>query len=342
MIRTALVGFGKSAKVFHLPFLEILPQYTITAFVSSRVDEINARYPQAKVYSHIAELAEDKDIDLVIINSPTFLHYEQAKILLQAGKHLVVEKPFTVKHTEAKELIELAANKGLKLTVYHNRRWDNGFLTLRKLIDQNILGEIYHYEVNYDRWRPIVQSRWREQDTAGAGILYDLGSHMIDQMLILFGEPDDVIPDIQCQREGSLVTDYFHLIFKYGRMRAVLRASSLVQASPNHLLVHAANASLWHNNMDPQEQALIQGLSPSLPSWGIDSQSVTKLVRNVDGNRQEILVNTERGSYQSFYELMAKAILYNEPVPVDANEILPVIKILENLNSPITNTHFQK
>lgn len=329
VIKTAVVGYGKSAKIFHLPYLLSIPDFEIKAFVSSQVDDISKNFPDSKVYSSVEELSLNMDIDLVIICSPTFLHYKQAKTLLEAGKHLVIEKPFTVTSKEASELIQLAKEKNLKLSVYHNRRWDSPFLTLKKLISENKLGEIYHYEVHYDRWRPSVQDRWREKDIEGSGILYDLGSHVIDQVLELFGKPESIIHDLESQREGSETIDYFHLIFKYKKMRAVLHASSLVQAPRDHLVVHGSKASFVHSLMDPQELQLMQGLKPS----DIKKQESAQIIFNDGAKLVYETITTQAGAYENFYLQMARAIKSNEPLPVNPQAVVENIKIIEKLNN---------
>jgi len=227
MIKTAIVGYGKSAQIFHLPFLLNNPNYQITAFCSSQIQSLSEKFPSARIYSRVEDLAGDSDIDLVVICSPSFLHYSQAKILLNGGKNLVVEKPFCLKSAQAEELISLAEQKNLKLSVYQNRRWDSGFLTLKKLIADDILGEINFYEAHIDRWKPLVQQRWREDSIEGAGIIFDLGAHLIDQVISVMGEPEAISADKLAQRPGALVEDYFHLVFKDSLKNEVLRRNPL-------------------------------------------------------------------------------------------------------------------
>lgn len=303
MINVGIVGYGKSAKIFHLPLLRILDEFSIEAFVSSQEELILENYPQAKVYKDLNHLLFESKVNLVIITTPNHLHYSQAKAALLAGKHVVIEKPFVIDPQDGRELIELAHEKNLKLSVYHNRRWDKGFMALQQLIAQNVLGEINHYEVHYDRWRPQVLNRWRESDENGAGLLYDLGSHMIDQVLFLFGKPDEIIADIEKQRKDAKSIDYFHLIFKYRRMRAILHASCLAKNPGPHLIVHGLEDSFIETEMDHQEADLMEGLNPT--------------------------------TYQLFYKQMARAILRNEPVPVDPEDALRVIEIIHDLEKVI-------
>lgn len=301
MIKVGIIGFGKSAKIFHLPSLKILAdKFTVTAFLSSQEELIRKEYPNAKVYSEIENFLNDPQIDLVIITSPNHLHYEQAKASLIAGKHVIIEKPFVVHPEDGEELINIAKTKNLKLSVYHNRRWDKGFLSAQELINNNSLGDIYHYETHFDRWRPEATDNWRNNLGLGSGLLYDLGSHLIDQALFLFGEPDEIIADLDIQRPNSKSIDYFHLIFKYkSKMRAILHASCLTQNPGNHITVHGSKGTFIEKDLDPQENNLAKGLAPT--------------------------------SYQNFYKQMAEAISENASVPVEANTALSVIKIIHKI-----------
>jgi scyllo-inositol 2-dehydrogenase (NADP+) len=335
-IQTAIVGYGKSAKVFHLPYLNSISNFEIKAFVSSQESNIKKNFPSSSIYSSLEELCLDSNIELVVLCSPTFLHYDQAKILLEANKHLVIEKPFTVTVKEAEELVKIAQERNLKLSVYHNRRWDSPFLTLKQLIKEGKLGDIHHYEVHYDRWRPNVQERWREKNIQGSGILYDLGSHVIDQVLDLFGQPKDIIQDIECQRIGSETIDYFHLIFKYEKMRAILHASSLVQAPRDHLVVHGSKASFIHELMDPQEAQLMLGKSPS----AIKKQETAKIFFKKGDSVIEETISTISGGYEEFYLQMAKSISTNEEVPINPIDVIENIRIIEKLSNKVSNfTH---
>lgn len=328
MIKAAIIGFGKSARVFHIPLVQTISEIEVTALVSSKINEVKKIFPRADVYDKIEDLLKDNSINLVIITTPNSLHYSQVKASLLAGKHVVVEKPFVINPAEGEELAVIAKKSNLKLAIYHNRRWDNGILTLKELIANNILGDIYHYEVRYDRWRPNIVDRWRERDEPGSGTLYDLGSHMIDQALYLFGKPDEVIADIQKQRPGAVATDYFHLVFKYAdcNRRVILHSSCLARNFGSHIVVHGSKATFVQNSMDPQEEMLMKGFGPNSPDWGKAQQEDTFLYYYDKQN--ELIkepIKPELGSYEKFYKLMVEAILYDKPVPVSAEEAVDVI-----------------
>lgn len=328
MINTAILGYGKSANTFHLPFLKILEDFNVTTFVSSKNDLILKNYPHAKIYQDIDLLVKDEEVDLVVITTPSFLHYNQAKILLEAGKHLVVEKPFTVRSSEAQELVDYAKKMNLKLTVFQNRRWDSGFLQLKKIISENRLGDINYYQVNFDRWRPDLQNRWREEDIDGSGILYDLGVHLIDQAINLFGEPDSIISDIDKQRPGSKTVDYFHIVFKYAEARIVLHASCLALSSGDHIVVHGSKASFRQKELDQQEGLLLAGIMPQSTEWNLKNLVSSQLISSE--SKYELL---NEGCYIDFYKQLAEAIMYDAPVPVDPGDSVSVIKIIEEISS---------
>lgn len=337
-IKTAIVGYGKSAKVFHLPYLAFMPEFEIVAFVSSQKESIKKDFPNQIIYDSVEELAQNPEIELVVLCSPTFLHHSQALTLLKAKKHLVVEKPFTVTHQEAQELVDVAQSLNLKLSVYHNRRWDSPFLTLKKLIAEEKLGEIFHYEVHFDRWRPNVQDRWRDKNIPGSGILYDLGSHMIDQIICLFGEPEEIIADLDSQRKEAGAIDYFHLIFKYKKMRAILHSSSLVQAPREHLVVHGSKASFVHKDMDSQESQLMNGKN----LLNIHKQNSSQLFFQDGANTLMEPISSVPGSYENFYLLMSKAIIEDHELPVDPKSVVKCIKILEDIETLSTDLQKSK
>lgn len=329
-IKTALVGFGKSAMTFHLPLLECINGYEIASIVSSRKDVVKSRLPNVEVYKNLNEMLTKSEIDLVIITTPNQLHYPQAKESILAKKHVVVEKPFVLNSLHGEELIELANKNNIKLSVYHNRRWDAGYLTLKKLVENGELGKINLYEARYDRYKPEVVDRWREQDIDGAGILWDLGSHLIDQALQLFGQPEDIISDTAIQKAGGKSIDYFHIVFKYPMHRVILRSSSLTQNKTIHITTQGEKGTFIRHNLDPQEESLKNGYSPKWEKWGIDNIENTFIYKN-DGNKTNI--NVEKGCYEKYYKLLARAIKNNESVPVLPKDALDVVKIIHQIES---------
>lgn len=234
-IGVGIVGFGFSSTTFHIPLLQTIEEYDIRAVLSSKEEVVKEALPHANVVSTIDELVKRADIDLVVITSPNTTHFPYVKEAILNGKHVVVEKPFVVSIEEGEELISLAEQHNVVLSVYHNRRFDNDFLTIKKLLEEDRIGNVYAYEAHFDRFRPHVRDRWREKNLPGSGILYDLGSHLIDQALSLFGKPNAISADVIKQRPGAEIDDYFHIVLHYGVKRVILRSSSYVK-KPVHTL----------------------------------------------------------------------------------------------------------
>jgi scyllo-inositol 2-dehydrogenase (NADP+) len=228
---------------------------------------------------------------------------------------VVVDKPFATSVHEAETLIALAESKGLFLSVYQNRRWDGDFLTVKHCIESGMLGTVYHYEAHFDRFRPLIKPGWREGTGRGAGIVYDLGAHLIDQALQLFGLPRAVSADIITQRSAGQADDYFHIVLDYGRMRAVLHASTLVCEPGPHFAVHGDGGSFLKYGMDSQEEALKSGKRPGDPGWAVDASEAFGELVSADGSRKRI--PTLVGGYERYYQGVAAALLHKGDNPVD-------------------------
>jgi scyllo-inositol 2-dehydrogenase (NADP+) len=329
-IKVGIIGYGLSGSVFHAPLIEAADGLRLQAIVSSQATKVHKDYPNVDVFPDVDALLSNGEIDAVIVTTPNTTHYEFAKKAIMAGKHVVVEKPFTNTTKEADELIALAKEKGVLLTVYQNRRWDNDFLTIRRLLESKVLGELSTYEAHYDRFRPAVQDRWREQDLPGSGILYDLGAHLIDQALTLFGMPKTIWADLRCERAGAKATDYFHLVLGYDQMRAILHSSSLVCEPGPRYLLHGNKGSFLKTGLDPQEGQLKKGRRPGDVGWGEDCpENFGKMTANLNGLLLKSTIQTLPGSYQSFYEGLYEAIEFEKEVPVFAEEARDVIRIIE-------------
>lgn len=330
MLSVGLIGFGYSAATFHAPFLETVEGLSLTAIATSKPDKVAAQHPHTRLFTNADDLLADPGIDLVVITSPNTLHYSQTRAALQAGKHVVVEKPFTITSREADELVALAEQRGLMLSAYHNRRWDNDFLTLRRVIDSGLLGTIHDYEAHFDRYRPEVRDRWREHDLPGSGILYDLGPHLIDQALVLFGPPATVFADLRRQRPGAQATDSFHLVLDYEQCQVILSAGMLVRALGPHFTVHGDKGSFVKYGLDPQEDELKRGARPGGPNWGADPPDrYGTLTTEVGGLAIETRIPTEQGCYQAYYQGVADAILNRRPPPVPATQARDTIRVIE-------------
>ena len=253
-IGTGIIGFGLSGKVFHAPFLHTNQGFEIKKIVERHKQESKSTYPYAQVVDDYNELLKDPEIELIVICTPNTSHFSMVKDCLKAGKHVIVEKPFTPTSKEADELIKLADSLGRKIFVYQNRRWDGDFLTIKKILKTGVLGNIQEYEAHFDRFKPEINSlAWREFPIPGAGILYDLGSHLIDQALALFGTPISVKADIQSQREGGEADDYFKLILKYNSLNVILTAGMLVEELGPRFVIHGVLGSYVKYGIDQQE-----------------------------------------------------------------------------------------
>lgn len=300
-IRVGLVGYGLGGSVFHAPLIRACERMELVAVLTSRdvpkrVGSLNRVFEQS---------------DLVVISSPNPTHFPIAREALNAGKHVVVDKPFTVTVEEADTLIRLAGDRRRVLTVFHNRRWDSDFLTLRRTLPR--LGNISLFEAHWDRFRPAIKEGWRETAEAGSGLWNDLGPHMVDQALQLFGMPDAVSADIVAQRPAAAADDYFDVALHYGTRRVCVRASSLVAAPRPRFAVHGDAGSFVKHGLDPQEPALKSGANPRDPEFGTDKKDGTLV--HPDGQIER--VPSERGNYLAFYEAVADSILDGAAVPVE-------------------------
>ena len=332
IINVGLIGFGVSGEYFHAPFITTLPGWSLKSVVSSRGEKILQRYPHVRILNNSAELMTDPEIDVVIITTPNITHFPLAREALLANKHVVVEKPFVLNLAEGKELSLLANAQRKILTVYQNRRWDNSFLTLKKLMRNNILGPLLEVEIHFDRYRPFIHlEKWREHDLPGSGLLYDLGSHLLDQALQLFGVPQKYCINVGIQRRDGVNDDYFHILFQYDRLRVILHAGSVVAASPAHYVAHGELGSFVKWELDPQEAQLRRGMLPSQPEFGWDG-SLAELTLVDKNNPQQLIkmsCSQERGDYATFYRQLYRAIIEGEQPPVLMNEALELIRWIE-------------
>ena len=326
-IRTGLIGYGTAGAVFHAPLIAAAPGLRLTAIASRRADEIARDFPEAKAYENPQSLIDDPDIELVVVATPNETHAALARAALEAGKHVVVDKPFTLDAGEAEALIALADAAGRKLSVFQNRRWDSDFLTVRRLVDDGRLGEIAYYEAHFDRFRPEIKQGWRETEAPGAGLLYDLGAHLIDQALVLFGLPQAVTADVTRQRAAARADDYFHVVLDYGRRRAVLHASVLVRDPGPRYLVHGDGGSFVKYGIDGQEAALREGRRPGGEGWGEDDPALFGRFTDADGTAATI--DSLPGRYTAYYNGIAASIRDDAPLPVEARDARDVIRVIE-------------
>ncbi len=327
-INTAIIGFGMSARVFHSPLIEACEEFHIKTVYSSNEDKVLEKIPYTKATNSIEEIFEDSEIDLIVICGPNHTHYDLTKQALIKGINVVVEKPFVASVNEGKELIEIAKKQNKILSVFHNRRWDCDFLAVKDIIKNNQLGDIQLFETFYDRWRPITRDgKWREKPGVATGILYDLGSHLIDQVIELFGVPQAVFGDIVDQKENYGIDDYFHLILKYDKTRVIIRGNSF-SLSPQRFHILGNKANYLKTGIDPQAEKLDQGIDPLSSNFGKEDHIQSGKLITPDGER---LINSPHGNYMSYYKQLAEAIKENNPQlnPVKPQDALQVIKIIE-------------
>lgn len=330
-INTALCSFGMSGWVFHAPFIHVHPGFNLYAVWERTKNLAQEKYPSVKTFRTLEDMLADENIELVIVNTPSLTHYEYTKQVILAGKHLIVEKPFTATVAQAEELIELADKKNVKLSVYQNRRYDSDFRTVKKILDEGWLGKIVDAEIHYDRFTPELSYKvHKETPTAGVGCLYDLGSHLIDQALQLFGMPLAVFADIASNRPGSQVDDYFDLKLFYPSHRMTLKSSYYVREALPGNIFHGTNGSFIKPKTDVQETDLQAGKVPGTDDWGIEPEKEKGLLHTEkDGRIIKELIPSLKGNYGDYYDAMYDAIRNDKPVPVSAKDGMLVIKIVE-------------
>jgi len=327
-VKVALVGFGFAGQTFHAPLISSTPGMILDTVVSSDPAKVHVRHPQARVVAHAPEAFADPEIDLVVIAAPNAMHAPLATAALAHGKHVVVDKPFALDVQQAREVVAQAERANRIVSVFQNRRWDSDFLTLRALMDQGSLGEIVEFHSHFDRYRPSVADRWRERDLPGSGLWFDLGPHLLDQALQLFGPPQAVFADLGRQRDSAHVDDYFQVLLRYPRLRVSLHGGSLVAANGLRLAVHGTRASYVKHGMDAQEDALREGIVPGAAGWGEDRQPGKLHTPGDTGNSIETVPGVP-GDYIAFYRAMHAAIVHGHRAPVSADDALQVMALLE-------------
>ena len=330
-IKTALLSYGMSGKVFHAPFLELHPGFELLGSWERSKKLIKEDYPEVISYSSLESILEDKTIDLVIVNTPIDTHFEYAKKVLLAGKHAIVEKAFTSNVAEAKELAALAKEKGLKLSVFQNRRWDSDFKTVKSIVDKNVLGEIVEAEFHFDRYNPVLSPKvHKETVNSGSGIMKDLGPHIIDQALYLFGLPNAVFADIRFIRANSVVDDYMDVLLYYTNFRLRLKAGFFVREPNPSYVIHGKKGSFLKSRGDVQEDELKLGKKPNLPNWGTEKEGQEGLLHTeIEGKIIKEKTPTLQGNYYDFFDGVYQCLTNGKIEPVTAQDGVNVMQIIE-------------
>ncbi|CEG70993.1 hypothetical protein RMATCC62417_06795 [Rhizopus microsporus] len=339
-INVGVVGFGMSARVFHCPLIVSSPYLHLAAVVERKSDKSKDVYPWISVFKNTDDLFASSEVDLVVITTPNGSHYPLALQALKSGKHVVVEKPFTITSQEAEELCRVAKETGLICSVYQNRRWDGDFLTVKKLINAGHLGRLVEFESHFDRFRNFVKAGWREQsDAPGSGMLYDLGAHLIDQALSLFGMPKTVYATVSNQRQlkETDVADDFTIILGYeNSFKVILRSSMLARHTPVlRFNLRGMNGGFRKEYLDVQEDQLKAGLVPSDTEYGIESSDRYGYI-NADIGDVHIVgkVDTEKGDYLAYYNNVGESILRSDPSllavkPEDGANCIRIIELAQ-------------
>ncbi|MGD9833944.1 MAG: oxidoreductase [Piscinibacter sp.] len=330
-LRVGLVGYGYAGQTFHAPLIAGVPGLRLAAVASRDAARVHADWPAAQVLADPQALLRRADIDLVVIASPNDTHFPLARAALAAGRHVVVDKPFTLTPAEARELAALAHARRRLLSVFHNRRWDGDFLTLRELAKNGTLGRIVHLESAFDRYRPAVRARWRESAAPGGGLWCDLGPHLLDQALQLFGWPDTVSLDLATLRDGGQADDWFQARLTYPERRVVLRASMLAAAPSPRFAVHGTDGSWIKLGLDPQEDALKAGARPcwpAQPGWGQD-RNVSLISRPCGDVLRTEYWPLRSGCQGAYYAAVRDALRGDGPNPVPPAQAVAVMALLE-------------
>jgi scyllo-inositol 2-dehydrogenase (NADP+) len=330
-VQTAICSFGMSGRVFHAPFLHVSPEFQFHSVWEREKNLAQQIYPSVRVCRTLGDLLADEVVELVIVNTPNYTHYDYAKQALLAGKHVIVEKPFTVTEKEGLELIDLAKKVGKKLTSYQSRRFDSDYRTVKKVVDSGVLGKIVEAEFHYDRFTPALSPKvHKETPGPGRGLLYDLGSHLIDQVLQLFGDPEAIFADLFIIRDHSLVDDYMEVLLFYPGLRVRIKSSYLVREPIPSYSVFGHLGSFLKSRTDVQERHLLAGEMPGGASWGIEPETECGLLHTEkDGKVIRRYVPTERGNYMDFFTGVYEAIRHGKELPVTAEQAVKIIRVIE-------------
>lgn len=332
IINAGICSYGMSGRVFHAPFLQAHPGFHLKGIVERHQNLSRERYPEATVFRSVKAMLEDNTVELVVVNTPVQTHFEYAKAALLAGKHIVVEKPFTVNAAEAKELNQLASEKQLQLIVYQNRRYDGDFLALKQVVAQGVLGELKEAEMRFDRYRPGHSGKnHKEGDQPGAGNLHDLGAHLIDQAIQLFGFPEAVFADVMTLRKAMVANDYFEVLLYYPRpFRVRIKGTVFAREPYPAYILQGENGTFMQQRSDLQEEYLQGGAIPSLSAWIATPNETDGILHTViQGEDLRKTTRSEIGNYMNFYEDVYQLLVNHEKNPVPATDGVMTMKIID-------------
>lgn len=331
IINTALCSFGSSGHVFHAPFIEANPGFNLYAVWERTKKSAIDIYPRIRSFDTLESMLADEVIELVIVNTPNHTHFEFARKALLSGKHVLVEKSFTVTVSEAKELIQIASDMKCLLSVFQNRRYDSDFKTVTKIVENGLLGEMIEAAFHFERYKPGLSPKLHKESLIpGAGLLYDLGPHLIDQALYLFGLPGSLFGFLKTVRPGSLVNDYFDLTLFYRTFNVRLKASLLVMENSPAYTLQGTEGSFVKHRADIQEDMLKKGVKPGSPGWGTEPSSTAGfLIINDKGQVSGKNIPSLQGNYMEFYDALYQSIVHGNDLPVTAQDGLNVMRVIE-------------
>ncbi len=335
LVKVGLCAFGMSGKVFHAPFLNEHPGFFMSAVVERTKEDSKEKYPEAVIYRSVEDMLQQSDIEVVLVNTPVQTHFEYAKMALEAGKNVIVEKPFTVNAKEAEELVQLAEDKGLFLSVYQNRRFDRDFLQVQKILNDKKIGEIKEAEIRFDRFRTEPSGKQHKENPKqeGSGSLHDLGAHLADQAVQLFGFPEKLFADVFSMKGSNFANDYFEIILFYKNdLRVRLKSSVFSKEAHYAYTIHGNKGSFLQERSDNQENELVSGAIPVFgEDWvkTLDSSDGILNYLNENSETERMLISSEPGNYMSYYHAIYEHIVFGYPLPSPGNEIILNMKIID-------------
>ena len=332
MIRVGLVGFGMAGRVFHGPVISSVEGLELAAVMERTGNQAIERYPSIKVYRSFEEMLAESSLDLFVVATPNATHYSLAKQILNAGRNVVVDKPMTVTSAEAAELIGLARRQKLLLAPFHNRRWDGDLLTVQKVMLEGSLGRLVAFESRFERWRParMTVRVWKENVDLGGGVLLDLGSHLVDQVFVLFGKPEGVSAEVLREKDGPGADDSFTIRMRYPGVAVTLVSNHLTLPSGPRFHLRGTKGNYWKLGVDPQEAALNKITRINDPRWGQETSADWGTLHvDVDGGSVSRPIPTLPGDYRKYYEGIRDALLGKAPAPVTGIDAWRVARVLE-------------
>ncbi|KQS89281.1 Gfo/Idh/MocA family oxidoreductase [Chryseobacterium sp. Leaf394] len=335
LVKVGLCAFGMSGKVFHAPFLKEHPGFFITAIVERSKEESKEKYSDAQIFLSVEEMLQNADVDLVVVNTPVQTHFEYSKMALEAGKNVIVEKPFTINAKEAEDLAKLAAEKNHFVSVYQNRRFDRDYLQVQKVLNDKVLGEIKEVEIRFDRFRTEASAKLHKEDPnlSGSGSVHDLGAHLIDQAVQLFGFPKKVFADVFSMKGNDFANDYFEILFYYeNELRVRLKSSVFTKEDHYAYKIFGDRGCFLQQRSDDQENQLVGG---AIPEYGtewtapLDSEDGILNIFNENSETERTLTSSEPGNYMNYYQNIYEHIVFGYYLPSPAEEVVQNMRIIE-------------